>query len=84
MAQVKFYKGSSSVYENKWKAEDHSGLTGAIWFTTDTNEIILNGIHYAIDIDCRLITGSCCNDFVYLFHILFEHFPLLTLIYPFC
>ena len=48
MAQVKFYKGSSSVYENKWKASDHSGLTGAIWFTTDTNEIILNGTHYGI------------------------------------
>lgn len=48
MAQVKFYKGSSSIYENKWKASDHSGLTGAIWFTTDTNEIILNGTHYGI------------------------------------
>lgn len=48
MAQVKFYKGSSSVYENKWKVSDHSGLTGAIWFTTDTNEIILNGTHYGI------------------------------------
>lgn len=48
MAQVKFYKGLSTLYETKWKAENHSGLTGAIWFTTDTNEIILNGTHYGI------------------------------------
>ena len=48
MAQVKFYKGLSTLYETKWKAENHSGLMGAIWFTTDTNEIILNGTHYGI------------------------------------
>lgn len=48
MAQVKFYKGLSTLYKTKWDAENHSGLTGAIWFTTDTNEIILNGIHYGI------------------------------------
>lgn len=48
MAQVKFYKGLSTLYKTKWEASDHSGLTGAIWFTTDTNEIILNGTHYGI------------------------------------
>lgn len=48
MAQVKFYKGLSTLYTTKWDAENHSGLTGAIWFTTDTNEIILNGTHYGI------------------------------------
>ena len=48
MAQVKFYKGLSTLYTTKWNTENHSGLTGAIWFTTDTNEIILNGTHYGI------------------------------------
>lgn len=48
MAQVKFYKGLSTLYKTKWETENHSGLTGAIWFTTDTNEIILNGTHYGI------------------------------------
>lgn len=48
MTQVKFYKGLSTLYKTKWDVENHSGLTGAIWFTTDTNEIILNGTHYGI------------------------------------
>lgn len=48
MAQVKFYKGLSTLYKTKWDAENHSGLTGAIWFTTDTNEIILNNVHYGL------------------------------------
>lgn len=48
MAQVKFYKGTLASYESKWKAEGNSGLSGAIWFTTDTNEIILNNVHYGL------------------------------------
>ena len=48
MAQVKFYKGPLASYESKWKAEGNSGLSGAIWFTTDTNEIILNNVHYGL------------------------------------
>ena len=57
MAQVKFYKGLSTLYETKWKAENHSDLTGAIWFTTDTNEIILNNDSVAYG-DCKTLKES--------------------------
>lgn len=65
MAQVKFYKGSSSVYENKWKASDHSGLTGAIWFTTDTNEIILNNNHYGLSSADKTALNGALNQAVW-------------------
>ena len=51
MAQVKFYKGPLASYNSKWNVEGNSGLSGAIWFTTDTNEIILNNVHYGLSSD---------------------------------
>ena len=51
MAQVKFYKGTLASYNSKWGKNGTPELTGAIWFTTDTNEIILNNVHYGLSSD---------------------------------
>ena len=62
MAQVKFYKGSLASYNSKWNVEGNSGLSGAIWFTTDTNEIILNNVHYGLSsTDKTALNGAIKN-----------------------
>ena len=62
MAQVKFYKGQLASYNSKWNVEGNSGLSGAIWFTTDTNEIILNNVHYGLSsTDKTALSGAIKN-----------------------
>ena len=62
MAQVKFYKGPLASYNSKWNVEGNSGLSGAIWFTTDTNEIILNNVHYGLSSTDKTALNGAINN----------------------
>ena len=65
MAQVKFYKGKLASYNSKWNVEGNSGLSGAIWFTTDTNEIILNNVHYGLSSTDKTALNGALNQAVW-------------------
>lgn len=46
---VKFYRGSESVYVNKWKAEGNSGLQGVLFFDPIAKHIWYNGVQFGVN-----------------------------------
>lgn len=51
---VKFYRGSETVYETKWKEEGHSGLEGALFFDSESKHIWYNGVKFGVNTNTDL------------------------------
>ena len=49
MAKIKFYRGE----REKYFGSNHEQYSTAIYFATDTQEILVNGVAYGLDSDTK-------------------------------